>query len=93
MIINIFKKKLSGLLLITALATSAQAHGNLAAKDSLVNYVDPFIGTGYHGHVFLGANVPLSAVQLGRKMQRTAGTDEAAIIIRVIISLGFRIRT
>ena len=28
-------------------------------------YVDPFIGTGFHGHVFLGANIPFGAVQLG----------------------------
>lgn len=28
-------------------------------------YVDPYIGTGFHGHVFLGANVPFGAVQLG----------------------------
>jgi predicted alpha-1,2-mannosidase len=27
--------------------------------------VDPYIGTGFHGHVFLGANVPFGAVQLG----------------------------
>jgi predicted alpha-1,2-mannosidase len=31
----------------------------------LTQYVDPFIGTGFHGHVFLGANVPFGAVQLG----------------------------
>ena len=31
----------------------------------LAAYVDPFIGTGLHGHVFLGANVPFGAVQLG----------------------------
>jgi predicted alpha-1,2-mannosidase len=31
----------------------------------LAKYVDPFIGTGSHGHVFLGANVPFGAVQLG----------------------------
>ena len=30
-----------------------------------VDYVNPFIGTGFHGHVFLGANVPFGAVQLG----------------------------
>jgi predicted alpha-1,2-mannosidase len=30
-----------------------------------VDYVNPFIGTGSHGHVFLGANVPFGAVQLG----------------------------
>lgn len=32
---------------------------------SLTEYVDPFIGTGGHGHVFLGANVPFGLVQLG----------------------------
>lgn len=32
---------------------------------SLTKYVDPFIGTGDHGHVFLGANVPFGFVQLG----------------------------
>jgi predicted alpha-1,2-mannosidase len=28
-------------------------------------YVDPFIGTSFHGHVFLGAHVPFGAVQVG----------------------------
>ena len=32
---------------------------------SLTQYVNPYIGTGGHGHVFLGANVPFSLVQLG----------------------------
>jgi len=31
----------------------------------LTSFVDPLIGTGGHGHVFLGANVPFGAVQLG----------------------------
>lgn len=31
----------------------------------LTQYVDPYIGTGAHGHVFVGANVPFGAVQLG----------------------------
>jgi len=30
-----------------------------------VDFVDPYIGTDYHGHVFIGANVPYGAVQLG----------------------------
>ena len=30
-----------------------------------VSYVDPFIGTGGHGHTFLGASVPYGAVQVG----------------------------
>ncbi|WP_374165091.1 GH92 family glycosyl hydrolase [Arcticibacter sp. MXS-1] len=33
--------------------------------DNLTQYVDPYIGTGFHGHVFLGANVPFGLVQLG----------------------------
>lgn len=32
---------------------------------NLTQYVDPYIGTGDHGHVFLGANVPFGMVQLG----------------------------
>jgi len=32
---------------------------------SLTTYVDPYIGSGGHGHVFVGANVPFGAVQLG----------------------------
>ena len=32
---------------------------------NFTRYVVPYIGTGYHGHVFLGANVPFGAVQLG----------------------------
>ncbi len=39
--------------------TSAQQNQNLTS------YVDQYIGTGGHGHVFLGANVPFGAVQLG----------------------------
>ncbi|MDR0836273.1 MAG: GH92 family glycosyl hydrolase [Tannerella sp.] len=34
-------------------------------KNSLIRYVNPFIGTGDHGHVFMGANVPFGMVQLG----------------------------
>ncbi len=33
--------------------------------DGLVSYVDTSIGTGGHGHVFVGANVPFGLVQLG----------------------------
>lgn len=30
-----------------------------------VSYVDPYIGSGGHGHVFVGASVPFGAVQVG----------------------------
>ena len=38
------------------------------------DYVNPTIGTGGHGHVFLGANVPFGYVQLG-PTQHTRGWD------------------
>lgn len=34
-------------------------------KNSLINYVNPLIGSAEHGHVFVGANVPFGGVQLG----------------------------
>jgi predicted alpha-1,2-mannosidase len=37
----------------------------LTFSQDYTRYVDPFIGTGYHGHVFLGANVPFGSVQAG----------------------------
>lgn len=48
----------------------------------LSRYVDPRIGTGGHGHVFFGANVPLGFVQLGptsilRDWDRCSGYHEA----------------
>jgi predicted alpha-1,2-mannosidase len=47
---------LASSLLLLATSSSAQR---------LTSFVDPLIGTGGHGHVFLGANVPFGAVQLG----------------------------
>lgn len=33
-------------------------------QDKLTNYVDPFIGTGGHGHTYPGATLPFGMVQL-----------------------------
>lgn len=33
-------------------------------KENPVNFIDPFIGTGFHGHTYPGATVPFGAVQL-----------------------------
>lgn len=52
------------LLLIISISCSSPETGNNESND-LARYVDPFIGTGYHGHVFLGAHVPFGAVQVG----------------------------
>ncbi|MBQ6580648.1 MAG: GH92 family glycosyl hydrolase, partial [Alistipes sp.] len=36
-----------------------------SSKPQLISYIDPKIGTGDHGHVFVGANVPFGMVQVG----------------------------
>ena len=45
-----------------------------AADTDYTRFVNPCIGTGGHGHVFLGANVPFGYVQLG-PTQPTRGWD------------------
>jgi len=45
-----------------ALSCGAQAP---KADAGFSRYVDPYIGTGFHGHVFVGASTPFGAVQLG----------------------------
>ena len=48
--------------------------GIVAQPVPYTHFVNPYIGTGGHGHVFLGANVPFGAVQLG-PTQITRGWD------------------
>jgi len=50
--------------LFTALTAAAQPTAT-NVKRGASQYVDPFIGTADHGHVFLGANLPFGMVQLG----------------------------
>ncbi|AUD03237.1 GH92 family glycosyl hydrolase [Spirosoma pollinicola] len=52
----------------------AQRSPHISYSTGLTRYVDPFIGTGFHGHVFMGANVPFGAVQLG-PTQMSQGWD------------------
>ncbi|MDR1454036.1 MAG: GH92 family glycosyl hydrolase [Tannerella sp.] len=60
---------LAGYLLWAAAWTSctggSETRPNSTALRDLTRYVDPYIGTGDHGHVFLGASVPFGLVQLG----------------------------
>lgn len=44
------------------------------AQDSVLKHVDPFIGTGFHGHTFPGATTPFGMVQLSPDT-RTSGWD------------------
>jgi predicted alpha-1,2-mannosidase len=56
-------------------AASQKANGDLRGKESdLTKFVDPYIGSSFHGHVFVGANVPFGAVQLG-PVNRSEGWD------------------
>ena len=59
------------LLFLFAVAITATAS---AADVDYTRFVNPRIGTGGHGHVFLGANVPFGYVQLG-PTQPTRGWD------------------
>jgi len=47
------------------LAAAAFAFAACSSSPQLTSYVDPKIGTGDHGHVFVGANVPFGMVQVG----------------------------
>src|SRR6201999_3932051 len=50
----------------SALQPHTAARANLPIKETApLTWVDPYIGTGGHGHVFLGASVPFGAVQVG----------------------------
>lgn len=48
--------------LLAALVTPVES---LHAANDFTGHVDPFIGSGGHGHVFVGASVPFGAVQVG----------------------------
>ena len=67
------KTKIS-LLLFILIAFSCSEQKKEPAKTDFTQFVDPLIGSGYHGHVFVGANVPFGAVQLGPNNE-TQGWD------------------
>lgn len=54
-------RKIKALLFSACIASSGIVN---AQTNKLTNYVDPFIGTGGHGHTFPGAVVPFGMVQL-----------------------------
>ena len=57
--------KLNAILPVVAFFMAACAPQNAPQDAELTQYVDAKIGTGGHGHVFVGANVPFGMVQLG----------------------------
>ncbi len=68
--------KTKSISLLSAIAALFIGTANMAqaAVGGLTRYVNQYIGTGGHGHVFLGANVPFGLVQLG-PTQITRGWD------------------
>lgn len=65
-ILKQFSKTLNVSLGVALLSSVFQvSYAQKATSESLTKYVDPIIGSAKHGHVFVGANVPYGAVQLG----------------------------
>lgn len=46
-------------------AGNGVAQRDYSKSEGLLQYVDSYIGSGYHGHVFVGTSVPYGMVQLG----------------------------
>lgn len=60
---NLLSILLSNVVLVSVAPLAAA--GNEPSPEPLTGYVDPLVGSDAHGHVFVGANVPFGAVQLG----------------------------
>lgn len=65
---------LSRLLSVAALVVCFSATAVVATAQNLTQYVNQYVGTGGHGHTFMGANVPFGLVQLG-PTEPTRGWD------------------
>ena len=65
---------LSRLLSVAALVVCFSATAVAATAQNLTQYVNQYVGTGGHGHTFMGANVPFGLVQLG-PTESTRGWD------------------
>ncbi len=57
--------KAIGTVIIAALGVLAGCSPAVADPEDYTSFVNPRIGSGGHGHVFVGASVPFGAVQLG----------------------------
>ena len=59
---------------VAALVVCFSATAVAATAQNLTQYVNQYVGTGGHGHTFMGANVPFGLVQLG-PTEPTRGWD------------------
>ena len=58
-------KKPIYIIIFFAIIFGLNFYANTNNDINLIKYVDPFIGSGGHGHVFVGATVPFGGVQVG----------------------------
>ena len=72
-------------LALGTMLTSCGASVSTATVTGPAAYVDPYIGSGGHGHVFVGASVPFGAIQARRTSTR-AGTGVRDITTRTASS-------
>ena len=83
----IHKPLMSGIAIcLTFFAYSCATPEKMENKTDFTAYVDPYIGSGEHGHVFVGANVPFGAVQVGPQ-NIFKGWDWCSGFITPIVSL------
>ena len=61
---NILKSFMTTCLLVS-MAMTGVAQKDYSNSEGLLKYVDPYIGSGFHGHVFVGTSVPYGMVQVG----------------------------
>lgn len=61
---NRLKKILLAICLLS-LAGNGMSQEDYSKSTGLLQYVDPYIGSGFHGHVFVGTSVPYGMIQLG----------------------------
>ncbi len=63
---NLYQQKMRALTVLIALTLflSGCVSEQKQTEQDILNYVDPFIGTGFHGHTFPGATTPFGMVQL-----------------------------
>ncbi len=67
-------KKILLILIASVFVFAVSCTQEEAVETDYTQYVDPYIGSDYHGHVFVGANVPFGMVQLGPNNE-TQGWD------------------
>jgi len=58
------KKRFYSLSLLTLFSVLINCNSSVIKAEDPLIYVDPFIGTGFHGHTFPGATLPFGMVQL-----------------------------